>query len=308
LSARRDLFPADPRLLVCMTIVLALEAIFTVATVVGLLALTFLVHKGWSVSFFIVVLALVGALKAGRPVRFRDRGRPVRPGDEGRVGAIVQRLCVVGDIPVPRVCVNRHRLAQSWTLAVPWRAPRVYVTTGLLDALDDREPAAVVAHELSHIAQRDALVMTIAAAPGIWVLQGLGDLWRRGRHDEPIRSLIAARVWLLFAMPALPFALLARVLSRFRELAADQGAARLTGSPAAVSAALVALSESLAKRRATDLRTPAPAVLNILPTRPARGVGRLWAAHPGLERRLAALERMEARLQRTSATARTSAR
>jgi heat shock protein HtpX len=96
------------------------------------------------------------------------------------------------------------------------------------------------------------------------------------------------------------------VLSRVRERAADEGAARLTGSPAAVSAALVALSERLAKRRRTDLRAAVPAELNIVPLRPAHGIARLWATHPPLDARLAALERMEARLQRP--TARTSAR
>jgi heat shock protein HtpX len=110
----------------------------------------------------------------------------------------------------------------------------------------------------------------------------------------------------LLAIPGLPFALIARVLSRLREHAADAGAARMTGSPAAVAAALVALAEDLAGGRRVDLRAAAPSVLNILPLRPAHGIARLWATHPPLERRLAALERMEARLQ--SATGRTSGR
>jgi hypothetical protein len=92
----------------------------------------------------------------------------------------------------------------------------------------------------------------------------------------------------LLAIPAVPFALLARVLSRLRERAADAGAARLTGSPAAVAAALVALSEHLAQRRPVDLRAAAPAVLNILPLRPAHGIARLWATHPPLAARLRA--------------------
>jgi heat shock protein HtpX len=228
----------------------------------------------------------------------------VRPADRDRVAASVQRLCVVRDIPAPRVSVREHPLPQSWTLAVPWRPLRLSVTTGMLDLLGDRELAAVVAHELGHVAQRDALATTIAAAPGIWVLGGLRDVWRRTRRDEPVCAYVAIPYGQVFAIPALPFALIARVLSRFRERAADEAAARLT--PAAVSAALVALSEDLARRRGTDLRAAAPAVLNILPLRPAHGPARIWATHPPLKRRLAALERLEARLE--GATARTSAR
>jgi heat shock protein HtpX len=214
----------------------------------------------------------------------------------------VERLCVIGDIREPAVSIVGDRVPQSWTLAVPWRAPTLYVTTGLLDALDADELEAVLAHELSHVAHRDALVMTIAAAPGIWVLRGVTHGWR----DEPFRALFALPALALLAAVAAPFALVARVLSRVRERAADEGAARLTGSPAAVSAALVALSDRLAKRRRTDLRAAVPAELNIVPLRPAHGIARLWATHPPLDARLAALERMEARLQRP--TARTSAR
>jgi heat shock protein HtpX len=149
-------------------------------------------------------------------------------------------------------------------------------------------------------------MMTVAAAPGVWVLQGLRYAFREERRSEPFRAYASIPFAALFAVPALPLALLARVLSRFREHAADAGAARLTGSPAAVSAALVALSDDLAGRRFTDLRAAAPAVLNILPLRPAHGIARLWATHPPLDARLAALDRMEAWLQ--SPTARTSAR
>jgi heat shock protein HtpX len=292
-------FRPDLRLQVCMAIVLLLEAVVTVAVVGGLVWLVF-VANGWSIALFISMFAFLGATTA--PKQPRRRGRGVRPADRDRVRARVERLCVIGDIPEPAVSVVGTRVAQSWTLAVPWRAPTVFVTTGLLDALDGDELEAVLAHELSHIAHRDAIVMTIAAAPGIWVLRGVAYSWREDRF----RTVLCFPAWVLLGAFAVPSALIARVLSRVRERAADAGAARLTGSPAAVSAALVALSEDLGTRRATDLRATAPAVLNILPAKPAHGIARLWATHPPLDARLAALERMEARLQRP--TARTSAR
>ncbi len=278
-----------------MAIVLLLDVALTLGLAAGLLVLTFLTDRGWAFAAFGLFLAFVGARGVTRDVRARHRGRDVTAADRRRVAAAAERLCVVGDIDEPRVAVREHPVPQSWTVAVPWQTPRVFVTTGLLDLLDDRELAAVVAHELGHIAHHDALVMTMAAAPGEWVLRGLRETWRTTRHDEPVRAWLGAPFGVVFAIPALPFALLARVLSRFRERAADEAAARLTGSPAAVSAALVALSGDLAR---IDLRAAAPAVLNILPRRPAHGIARLWATHPPLERRLAALERMEARLQR----------
>jgi heat shock protein HtpX len=181
------------------------------------------------------------------------------------------------------------------------------VTTGLHDLVDDRKLEAVVAHELGHIVHRDALVMTIAAVPGIRILHGLRYRYRQQRRSEdPSRPYLSVPAGVLLAIPAVPFAVIARVLSRLRERSADEGAARLTGAPAAVAAALVALSEDLAGARRVDVRAAAPSVLNILPLRPAHGIARLWATHPPLERRLAALERMEARLQ--SAKGRTSGR
>jgi heat shock protein HtpX len=291
MRASSERFRPGVGLQVCMVVVLLLEAAVTLAFVAGLVWLTLFVADGWSVAFAILLFAAVGARAA--PKRRRQRGRGVRPADRNSVRARVERLCVVGDIREPTVSVVGDRVPQSWTLALPWRAPKVFVTTGLLDALDGDELEAVLAHELSHIAQRDALVMTIAAAPGIWVLRGVTHAWR----EQPFRALVGLPAWGMLAVVAAPFALLARLLSRVRERAADEGAARLTGSPAAVSAALVTLSEDLAKRRSTDLRAAAPAVLNILPLRPAHGVARLWATHPPLDARLEALARMEARLQ-----------
>jgi heat shock protein HtpX len=286
----------------CMAVALVLEAAVTVALAAGLVWVTLFADRGYVVAFAVAILALLGAVAAtdtGR--RRRHRGRDVKTRDRERVRRIAERLCVVGDIAEPRVAVRENPLPESWTVAVPWATPRIFVTTGLLDLLDDRKLEAVVAHELSHIAHHDALVMTIAALPGDWVLRGLRYTFRQERRDDPFRAYASIPAGVLFAIPALPFALLARVLSRLRERAADAGAARLTGSPAAVAAALVALSEHVADRRPVDLRAAAPAVLNILPLRPANGIARLWATHPPLEARLAALTRMEARLQRPAA-------
>jgi len=152
-------------------------------------------------------------------------------------------------------------------------------------ACSDRELQAVVAHELAHIANRDAWVMTLVAAPS-WILAGIQDGWRE-RTGSWLRNAVGmvAISWLVAL--ALPGALAVRLLSRQRELAADRGAALLTGSPAGVAAALRRLS---ADPPPADLRL---AVLNFVGARDA-GV---WATHPPLAQRLAQLDHMERALQ-----------
>jgi Zn-dependent protease with chaperone function len=193
----------DLGLQLCMAVALLLEAAVTVALAAGLVWVTLFVDRGYAVTFAVAIVALLGAVAAtdtGR--RRRHRGRDVTTRDRERVRRIAERLCAVGDIAAPRVAVRENPLSQSWTVAVPWGTPRIFVTTGLLDLLDDRRLEAVVAHELSHIAHHDALVMTIAALPGDWVLRGLRQTFRRERRDDPLRAYASIPVAVLLAIPA----------------------------------------------------------------------------------------------------------
>src|SRR4051812_1536581 len=223
-----DRFRPDLGLQACMAVVLLLEAAVTVALAAGRVWLPLFSDRGYAVTAMLVLFALLGAAGATDTGRRRHRGRDVTTRDRERVRRIAERLCVVGDVAEPRVSVRENPLPESWTVAA-WGTPRIFVTTGLLDLLDDRTLEAVVAHELSHIAHHDALVMTIAAAPGIWILGGLRYAFREERRREPFRAYASIPAGVGVAIPALPFALLARVLSRLRERAAVARAARLTG-------------------------------------------------------------------------------
>jgi heat shock protein HtpX len=185
-------------------------------------------------------------------------------------------------------------LPLSWTTAPIGGRTRLHITTELLDRVGDRELEAVVAHELGHLANRDAVLMTALAGPPAWVFGGLRVMW-----DDDGRGKFGA---VLFGLVLVPIAALmsvsGRIVSRHRELAADRAAAVLTGSPARVAAALANVAEGLSRKTRKDLRAVAGRdPLHLLPVREATGLRRLWATHPPLARRVARLERMERALQ-----------
>ena len=265
----------------------ALSAIAAVAVVAWLA-----VAIAWWAAVIVVGFALDGFFV--RP----DRRRPARPAShprERKVRRLLDRLATVADMPVPRLVVQGEDAPLSWTTALPWQRPTLHVTTGLLDVCDVSELEAILAHELSHVANRDAWVMTVLAGPPSWILDGIRVYWnQRHAEDAPRLATVRYAVGMVVygswsAALALPWALTARAVSRHRELAADRGAALLTGSPAQVAAALRTLSESAT---VADLRL---ALLAPIPAR-ERGGG-LWATHPPLHARVARLERMEEMLQ-----------
>jgi heat shock protein HtpX len=153
----------------------------------------------------------------------------------------------------------------------------------------------VLAHELSHIAHRDATVMTVVGLPGAVLAEGGargGGWW--GWWPVQIGRLAAFAIGRVAGVGT-------KALSRHRELVADAGAATLTGRPSALASALLKVSGELARIPAADLRAVAGRdAFHLLPTRSERGggpLGRLEATHPTLDQRLAALERLEARMQ-----------
>jgi heat shock protein HtpX len=287
---REDAFRLDVGLRIRMSVAVLLSAVLLVA---GLAFAVWVVSEGgWAIVAMFLLIAAAGLHKPGR-----IRGANARPELRQRAEHAVSRLSLVADLTEPETVVKRNEAPLSWTTAVPFRRPRVHFTTGLLERLKDRELEAVAAHELSHLGNRDAVIMTVLAAPGLLVLRGFRETW----HEEDSGLRVKAGLVMfgcIYVPPALVFAGLARMVSRHREIAADRGAALLTGSPAALASALRKLSDGLHAIPDRDLRAAAAAdVLNVVPARPAHGIARLWATHPPLEDRIERLERLEARLQ-----------
>jgi heat shock protein HtpX len=266
---------------------MALTAVLTPVAVVALVVACALVLP---VKFVLGLGAVsaFGLVSALRERRDAEDARVLRPGEEQALQGVVDRLCVAADLTCPEIVVDRERQPNSWIVDAPGRPPRLHVTRGLLELLEPAELEAVIAHELSHVANRDAAVMTVVALPGAAMREGAA------RAGWMVGPLIPGKV------AGYAIGNVARVgssaLSRHRELAADAGAVALTGRPSALASALMKVSGALRALPREDLRAAAARdALHLVAVddEAGRGLGRLWATHPTVAHRVAALERLE---------------
>jgi len=290
-----ELFPYDRSLLLRMALVAVFTPLLVIAIVVGaILALP---------NPFQFVLAGVIVCGATMATWERNRlagGAVLREQDAPELFATVDRLCAVADLPRPELVLERESQPNSWIVAAPGRRPRLHVTKPLLELLDRNELQAVLAHELSHLASRDAAVMTVVGMPGTVLLAGARRASRAGWWLIIVGAMIAAAIGSFSRLGT-------NALSRYRELAADQGAAAITGHPSALASALLKVSSALAQLPTADLRAVAARDGFHLVATGAnqtswralnRLLNRFSATHPPLARRLAALEQLERHAQR----------
>src|SRR6202012_889751 len=158
--------------------------------------------------------------------------------------AIVDRLCVTADLPKPRVAVADTPMPNAFAVGRSPKTATVCVTAGLLRLLSPGELEAVLGHELTHVQNRDVMVMTIASffasiasfivQMGFWFGGAFGD-----DEDNGVSGLV---VILVSAVVYLVSFVLLQALSRYREFAADRGSAILTGRPSALISAPMKIS------------------------------------------------------------------
>jgi heat shock protein HtpX len=208
---------------------------------------------------------------------------------------MVERLCALSDLPKPRIAIIDTDVPNAFATGRSPKHAAVAVTTGLWRRLEPREVEGVLAHELAHIAHRDVLVMTLASF--FAMLAGLltrfamyggmfggGD---RGRDNGPPVWLIVMVVSIVTY--ALSFILI-RTISRYREYAADRGAALVTGAPEYLMSALQKISSDMLRIPQRDLReVEAMNAFFIIPTNVKSAAGELFATHPPMEKRIARL-------------------
>jgi heat shock protein HtpX len=226
--------------------------------------------------------------------------KEVTPEEEPELHGIVDRLCVQADLPKPRVCVMETSMPNACAMGRSQKSATVCATRGILDMLSPAELEGVMAHELTHVINRDVMVMTLAsffASLAAMIAQfalffggGYGNS-EEGEEDIMIVILVSVVVY------AVSFVLL-RTLSRYREFAADRGSAVLTGRPSALASALIKISGTIERQPSQDLRrAEGMSAFFIIPARAKKSLMNIFADHPPLEQRLAALERLESQLQ-----------
>jgi heat shock protein HtpX len=208
--------------------------------------------------------------------------------------AMVERLCALGDLPKPRVAVIPTEVPNAFATGRSPKHSAVAVTEGLLRRLEPREVEGVVAHELSHIGNRDVAIMTIssffAMVAAMLMRFGLfGGMFGGGNNREG-----GAPVWLIMFLVSMVTYVISYVLilmiSRYREFAADRGAAVLTGAPEQLMSALQKIASQITQIPQRDLRqVEGMNAFFIVPTNWKRSVGELFMTHPPLEKRLARL-------------------
>jgi heat shock protein HtpX len=208
---------------------------------------------------------------------------------------MVERLCAMADLPKPKVAMMDTPMPNAFATGRSPKHAAVCVTTGLWQRLEPKEVEAVLAHELSHVANRDVLVMTLASffAMLAAMLTRFGlyaGMWGGGRRDNNN----GPPIWLIvFAVSILVYAIsfvLIRTISRYREYAADRGSALITGAPEYLMSALQKISSQITMIPNRDLRqVEGLSAFFIMPAKAKSAVSELFMDHPPLEKRLAAL-------------------
>ena len=208
---------------------------------------------------------------------------------------MVERLCALADLPKPKVAIMDTPMPNAFATGRSPKHAAVCVTTGLWDRLEPREVEGVLAHELSHIANRDVLVMTLASFfamlaalltrfglyAGMW---GGGD--RRDNNGPPVWLIVFAVSILVYVLSYI----LIRTISRYREYAADRGSALITGAPEYLMSALQKISSQMTLIPNRDLRqVEGMSAFFIIPARAKNAFSELFMDHPPLEKRIAAL-------------------
>jgi heat shock protein HtpX len=222
--------------------------------------------------------------------------------------ATIERLCIQANLPMPRVAIANTAMPNAFAVGRSPSTATVCVTTGLLQLLDQPELEAVLGHELTHVANRDVMLMTVAsffASIAAFIVQfGFffgGGLGGNDRDDNGGGGGSLAVVILVSGVVYVVSFVLLQALSRYREFAADRGSAIITGRPSALASALLKISGQMDRIPQRDLRAASGelAAFYIFPPKAKQTVATLFSTHPPLEARLAALGRLEAQLQGT---------
>src|SRR3954453_22191554 len=211
---------------------------------------------------------------------------------------MVERLCAMADLPKPKVAIMDTPVPNAFAAGRSPKHAGVCVTTGLWERLEPREVEAVMAHELSHIANRDVLIMTVASffamLAALLTRMGMyGGMFGGGGRDRDNGPPIWLIVFVVSILTYILSYLLIRMISRYREYAADRGSALITGAPEYLMSALQKISSQMTLIPNQDLRkVESMNAFFIIPAKVRSAPAELFMDHPPLEKRLAALSQI----------------
>ena len=257
------------------------------------LVLFYVLNAGLVLMLVIVgVIAFVQYFTSDKLALKASGAKVVKREEAPQLHDMIERLCAMADLPKPRVAVIPTDVPNAFATGRNPKHSVVAVTEGLWRRLDRAEVEGVVAHELSHIANRDVAIMTISSffamvaallmRMGLWGgMLGGGDRDRSG----------GAPVWLImFAVSMLTYVIsyvLILMISRYREYAADRGSALITGAPENLMSALQKIASDIVHIPQRDLReVQGMNAFFIVPTSVKSSLGELFATHPPLQKRL----------------------
>jgi heat shock protein HtpX len=310
----RTRYAPDRGLTVRMTATMFLLGLVFVAFVALIIGIMTAAHASGAAIILIAVVfgggsAVISLFYSDKIALAAAGAREVSPQQAPDLHGVVDRLCALADMPKPRIAIAPTRLPNAFATGRNSEHAVLCVTEGLLyhSGLTQEELEGVLAHELSHVAHKDVQVMTYASL--LAIVAGLlvrfafySELFGGGRRGGNNNGQAAMLIPLIMLASAVVYAvsfLLIRVLSRYRELAADRSGALLTQNPSALISALTKVSQGINRIPTQDLRSAEP--LNAFYFAPAaklngKSLANVFSTHPSLEKRIEQLTKIQREL------------
>ena len=298
MAQQRAIFPRDRGLQFRMLLTLFLLGVLYVVFI-GVLAA---VGAG-----AVVTLVFVGGLLAAQFFLSDKLGlaamgaKEVSPQEAPGLHAMIERLCIQADLPKPKICVADTEVPNAFAMGRSQKSATVCATTGIMKALSPSELEGVMAHELTHVKNRDVLIMTVASFFASVASMILQFSFFFGGGDDDDGAPAALVIFLVSLVVYIVSFFLILALSRYREFSADRGAAIITGRPSALSSALVKISSAMTRVPTQDLRQAERMnAFFIVPASVKGAIQSIFSTHPPMEKRIQRLQTLEAQLQGTA--------
>ncbi len=269
---------------------------------VYLFFLVFLASMGAPLTFMLLFIALfMGAqyYYSDKLVLWTMNARLVSESEEPKLHETITRLCVIAGLPKPKVAIVDTSVPNAFATGRGPKNAVVAVTTGLMRKLDQGELEAVLAHELSHVKNRDMAILTIASfisTLAFYIVRysfyfgSFGGDRRNSNGGLIVIWIVSILVWIISF-------LLIRALSRYREFAADRGSAQITGNPVNLISALRKISGTMANVPTEDLRKVEGMNAFFIIPAVSGSMMNLISTHPSMEKRIAALEKIQREIE-----------